>query len=66
MPTICPKDGKECVDDLCRGTGVCAITGGEMWDRCSRCHAVYSEEFGVDCDCEPCDEYDEDGPDDCA
>ena len=51
MPNICPKDGKSCIDDVCRGSGVCGITGMEMWDTCHSCHAVYSHEFGVDCEC---------------
>jgi hypothetical protein len=64
MSTVCPKDGKGCVDDVCRGSGVCGITGADMWDRCDRCHGVYSREFGVDCACEPGEDYDEDGPED--
>lgn len=59
MAAVCPKDGKSCIDDLCRGSGVCGITGQDMWDECPRCHGVYSTEFGVDCACEPWDDYDE-------
>jgi hypothetical protein len=51
MPTICPRDGRNCCDDLCRGSGVCVLTGADMWNRCNMCHAVHSE--FVDCDCEP-------------
>ena len=61
MATICPKDGKPCIDDVCRGSGVCGITGNDMWEECPHCHGIYSTEFGVDCACEPCDDYDEDG-----
>jgi hypothetical protein len=59
MATVCPKDGKACIDDMCRGSGVCGITGAEMWDRCSSCHGVYSYELGVECACEPSDDYDD-------
>lgn len=57
MSAICPKDGKSCCDDLCRGSGTCLLTGTEMWDQCPRCHGIYSDEFGVECACEP--EYDD-------
>lgn len=57
MPTICPRDGKNCPDDLCRGSGVCVLTGHDMWSRCNMCHAIYSE--FVDCDCDT--EEDRDG-----
>ncbi len=50
MPTICPKDGKACIDDICRGSGVCLATGLEMLERCNHCHQIYSDD--VDCDCE--------------
>lgn len=61
MATICPKDGKGCIDDVCRGSGVCGITGHDMWDECPRCHGIYASEFGVECACEP-DDYIEDDP----
>jgi len=35
------------------------VTGSELWERCDRCHQVYSSEFSVDCACEP--DYDYDG-----
>ena len=28
--TICPKDGKQCYDDVCSGTGYCASSRGNM------------------------------------
>jgi hypothetical protein len=65
MATICPKDGKGCIDDMCRGSGVCGITGMEMWDICDRCHGVYSSEFDVECACEPDDDYEDDRDDGC-
>lgn len=69
MSTICPKDGKPCIDDVCRGCGICAITGTELWDQCPHCHGVYLAEFGVDCCCvdaamsEDFYDYDEDPED---
>ena len=63
MPSICPKDCKPCIDDLCRGSGTCMRTGTEMWEQCSICHQVYSEEYGVECACDPDDDYaDDDDP----
>lgn len=64
MSTICPKDGKSCIDDVCRGSGVCGITGHEMWDQCDRCHGVYSEELGVDCACDASYDENEEGEED--
>lgn len=58
MATICPKDSKPCIDDICRGSGICGMTGLEMWDQCDRCHALYSYEFGVECECDR--DYDDD------
>ena len=52
MSLICPNDGKPCIDDLCRGSGVCALTGTELWDQCHRCHGAYSHDYGVECECE--------------
>lgn len=51
MPTICPEDCRPCCDDICRGTGVCGISGQSMFDTCNLCHAIYSEEFAIDCEC---------------
>lgn len=59
MATICPKDGKACIDDVCRGSGVCGITGADMWDHCDRCHGVYSQEFDVSCACDRDDSYED-------
>lgn len=50
---ICPKDLKPCPDDLCRGSGRCIRTGDDMLDTCDRCGQIYSEEFNIDCACEP-------------
>jgi hypothetical protein len=60
MGNICPKEGKSCIDDLCRGSGICGLTGHEMWDQCQKCHGIYSDEWGVECACEPdYDDYDD-------
>ena len=61
--SICPKDGKPCVDDLCRGSGVCMRTGMEMWETCPMCHRVFSDEFDIRCACEPDYEPDDYGDD---
>lgn len=54
--TICPKDGKQCWDDVCRGTGLCARSGGrwEAIEICSGCGEL--EDL---CSCYY-DEYDDD------
>jgi hypothetical protein len=57
MSTICPKDGQPCCDDMCLGSGVCGLTGSELWDYCPLCRTVYSREYDVDCACEPDYDY---------
>lgn len=64
--TICPRDGRVCIDDLCRGCGICALTGSELWDQCDRCGGIYSNEFGVECACEPDDDYGDFDEHDCG
>ena len=49
MARICPKDFKVCVDDLCRGSGVCLRTGDYLLDECPRCHQPVSPD--IDCGC---------------
>ena len=47
--TVCPKDFMSCPDDMCRGCGICAVTGSELLSRCAHCSQVYSVD--VDCAC---------------
>lgn len=53
MSTICPSDHRACPDDICRGSGQCAVTGTELLDRCARCGGIYSHDYDIDCECEP-------------
>lgn len=50
MSCICPKDFKACTDDLCRGSGTCAINGRELLERCAVCRQTYSEFTECACD----------------
>jgi hypothetical protein len=56
---ICPKDCQICIDDLCRGSGVCLRTGDDMLDTCDRCGQVCGPDFS--CGCPPDDPRDDDG-----
>lgn len=56
--THCPQDSKVCVDDLCRGSGVCLVIGDPMLERCQRCGAL-RDDF-TDCHCEPEPDFDDD------
>lgn len=62
MASICPKDMHPCVDDLCRGSGVCLVTQTELLEQCPVCHQPYQYELSIPCGCEPNDNYpNEDG-----
>lgn len=52
MASICPKDLKPCPDDLCRGSGTCVITRGELLERCGHCGQAYSRDYSIDCACD--------------
>ena len=52
MYSICPTDGKSCMDDTCHGSGVCLATGNAMLDRCDICRCVYSRDYSIECACE--------------
>lgn len=56
MASICPKDMRECPDDVCRGTGTCAQSGAELMERCAVCGHVYSRDYDIECACESDDE----------
>lgn len=53
MGSLCPKDLKPCMDDICRGAG-CLETGEDLLERCPQCKQVYDYEG---CDCESWVEY---------
>ncbi len=39
--TYCPKDGKYCIDDLCR-SGRC-LHGGDTLSKCQACGVLYED-----------------------
>ena len=59
MSTLeCPKDGRTCPDDVCRGS-VCVETGTRMWERCSTCGVAFDPDIDC-CDCDRAyEDYDE-------
>jgi hypothetical protein len=60
MASICPKDMKHCLDDCCRGSGICGATGRELLEWCAVCSQPY-DDF-IDCDCgDAWDDYDGEG-----
>lgn len=60
--THCPKDSTVCVDDVCRGSGMCIMTNTSMLERCPICGQL-ADEFTY-CRCEPDGDFpdDEDAP----
>lgn len=61
MASICPSDLRPCPDDVCRGSGVCAQRPHmELLEVCSLCHAVYSRDYDIECQCEPDEQLDDD------
>ncbi len=62
MACICPHDFKACPDDLCRGSGTCAVNGRDLLERCASCGQVYSRDYNIDCACDSDDQID---PDEC-
>lgn len=59
MSFYCPKDGKICIDDLCRGCGNCILGGGDMLDRCHACGGWVGTDFDS-CTCDPPEPYEDD------
>ncbi len=59
MGTICPKDFKPCIDDMCRGSDMCALGGGELISKCTACGGLQCDFFD-NCTCDPWYQDDED------
>lgn len=57
--SICPKDLKPYVDDLCHGGGCLAMDGYPMLQICDVCHGLIDEEIPEcsTCTCEDEDDY---------
>lgn len=55
--TYCPKDGKYCIDDLCR-SGSC-FRGGETLSKCTVCGTLYEDGWagGLCDDCQMEEDY---------
>lgn len=51
MASICPRDYKVCIDDLCRGSGTC-LNGNYMLERCCKCGEIYDFDLGLPCSCD--------------
>lgn len=56
---ICPKDGKGCCDDLCRGSGCMLMDGYPMLEVCHVCKGTIDHEIE---DCSTCTCGDEEYP----
>lgn len=46
---FCPKDGKVCCDDLCRGSLQCFFIDEPMWDTCIHCHKPKPHDEPCEC-----------------
>jgi len=42
---VCPKDCKQCWDDLCRGSGCMRMDGYPMLEKCSSCGGFIDDEI---------------------
>jgi hypothetical protein len=56
--SLCPKDGRPCCDDLCRGGGCIALGGYGMLEVCQFCNGTLDPEMPEcsTCSCDD-DEY---------
>ena len=56
--SICPADGKPCMDDMCHGAGCIRMDGYEMLEICEFCKGIIDSEIS---ECSTCvcdqDEY---------
>lgn len=48
---LCPKDFRPCCDDLCYGGG-CIYTGEALYERCTGCGNLVSDDDHDECTCE--------------